>query len=224
MFFKTTLFAFLLVFFSTLKAFGQWLPVDSGTPRVTLRPRPTPLGQWSPVDSGTTSNLNGAFLLDSGTGFIVGDTGTILKTTDAGATWVPLTSGTTTTLHNVYCFDPGDAVAVGDQGLILRTTDGGAVWETVASGVTDNLLAVSFNGAGGLCGGDSQTILFSTDSAASWCIAQSGLFGGGFPGAHMLNSTTGFPGRTELNPSTFACLHHVLGLLCRMVYYCLLFR
>ena len=29
-------------------------------------------GQWSPVDSGTTSNLNGAILLDSGTGFVRG--------------------------------------------------------------------------------------------------------------------------------------------------------
>jgi photosystem II stability/assembly factor-like uncharacterized protein len=48
-------------------------------------------GQWNPVSSGTTSNLNGAVLLDSGTGFVVGDTGTILKSADAGATWAPLT-------------------------------------------------------------------------------------------------------------------------------------
>jgi photosystem II stability/assembly factor-like uncharacterized protein len=161
-------------------------------PRPTPHPRPTPVGQWSPVDSGTTSNLNGAFLLDSGTGFIVGDTGTILKTTDAGATWASLISGTTMTLHDVYCFDPNDAVAVGDQGLILRTTDGGAVWESVASGVTDNLTSVSFSGTNGICGGDSQTILFSCDSGASWLIIQNDLFGGGFPGAQMLNPTNFF--------------------------------
>src|SRR6266566_4549973 len=93
--------AFFLVFFSSLSAFGQWFPVSSGT----------------------TNNLNGAYLLGSGTGFVVGDAGTILKTTDAGATWAPLTSGTTTTLHGVYFFDPNEGVAVGDQGLILRTTD-----------------------------------------------------------------------------------------------------
>src|SRR6266480_89266 len=77
-------------------------------------------GQWSPVSSGTANNLNGAHLLDSGTGFVVGDTGTILKTTDAGATWAPLTSGTTTTVHGVYIFSADEGVAVGDQGLILR--------------------------------------------------------------------------------------------------------
>jgi photosystem II stability/assembly factor-like uncharacterized protein len=149
-------------------------------------------GQWNPVDSGTTNNLNAAHLLDSGTGFAVGDAGTILKTTDAGATWSPLTSGTASTLHGVYFFDPDEGVGVGDGGLILRTTDGGAVWQSVASGVTDGLRSVSFSGTNGICGGDSQTILYSTDSGASWQIGQSGFFGPPFFGAQMLNSTTGF--------------------------------
>ena len=149
-------------------------------------------GQWSPVDSGTTSNLNGAVLLDSGTGFVVGDTGTILKSTDAGATWTPLTSGTSNTLHGVYFLDPDEGVSVGDSGTILRTTDGGATWQSIASGVKDSLRSVSFNGPNGICGGDSQDILYSTDSGASWQISQSGLLGGGFLGAQMLSPTVGF--------------------------------
>jgi photosystem II stability/assembly factor-like uncharacterized protein len=153
---------------------------------------PKLFGQWSPVDSGTTSNLNGAVLLDSGTGFVVGDTGTILESTDAGATWTPLTSGTSNTLHGVYFLDPNDGVAVGDSGTILRTTDGGAAWQSVTSGVGDSLRSVSFNGTNGICGGDSQDILYSTDSGASWQISQSGFFGGGFPGAQMLSAAIGF--------------------------------
>ncbi len=162
--------AFLLVLFSSLTVFGQ----------------------WSPVDSGTTNNLNSASLLDSGVGFVVGDTGTILKSTDTGATWAPLTSGTSATLHGIYFLDPNEGVAVGDSGTILRTTDGGAAWESVISGVVDTLRSVSFNGVNGICGGDSQDILYSTDSGASWQIGQSGFFGGGFPGAQMLSATTGF--------------------------------
>lgn len=73
------------------------------------------LGQWYPVSSGTTNTLNGSYLLGSGTGFVVGEAGTILKTTDLGATWSALTSGTTTTLHGVYLFDPDQGVAVGEQ-------------------------------------------------------------------------------------------------------------
>ena len=149
-------------------------------------------GQWSAANSGTTNNLNGAYLLDSGIAFVVGDAGTILKSTDAGATWAPLLSGTTNILHAVYFFDGNQGVAVGDQGLILRTTDGGAMWQSVASGVEDALRSVFFNGANGISGGDSQTILYSTDSGASWQISQSGFFGGGFPGAHMLSPSIGF--------------------------------
>ena len=167
---KITQLTFVIVFYSSFSLFGQ----------------------WSPVDSGTTNNLNGAYLLDSGVGFAVGDAGTILKTTDAGMAWSPLTSGTTNALHDLYFLDDTLGVAVGEQGLILRTTDGGAVWQGVASGVTDALRSVSFSGTNGISGGDSQTILYSTDSGASWQTSQSGFFGGGFPGAQMLTATVGF--------------------------------
>ena len=46
----------------------------------------TVFGQWSAATPGTTNNLNGVYLLDSGIAFVVGDAGTILKSTDAGAT------------------------------------------------------------------------------------------------------------------------------------------
>jgi photosystem II stability/assembly factor-like uncharacterized protein len=62
----------------------------------------------------------------------------------------------------------------------------------VESGVEDALRSVFFNGANGISGGDSQTTLYSTGSGASWQISQSGFFGGGFPGAHMLSPTIGF--------------------------------
>jgi photosystem II stability/assembly factor-like uncharacterized protein len=154
----------------------------------------TVFGQWSAANSGTTNNLNGGYLLDSGVGFVVGDAGTILKTTDAGMTWSPLTSGTTNALYDVYFFDATQGVAVGEQGLILRTTDGGGGWQDVTSGVKDALRSVSFSGVNGICGGDSQDILFSTDAGASWQIGQSGFFGGGFPGAQMLSATLAFVG------------------------------
>lgn len=168
---KTKLFAAaVLLFLANLSGFAQWLPANSGT----------------------TKNLNGIRLFDSGVGFVVGDAGTILKTTDAGATWAPLTSGTTQSLRDLYFFSDNEGVAVGDNGLILRTTDGGANWTTITSGVRDSLHAVSFSGANGVCGGTSQDILYSTDSGATWHVSQKGQFGGGFFGAQMLSPTLGF--------------------------------
>src|SRR5215472_17766235 len=99
-------------------------------------------GQWSSATSGTINNLSRGHLLDLGVGFVVGDAGTIVKTTDAGMTWSLLTSGTTHALYDVYFFDATQGVAVGEQGLILRTTDGGAGWQGVTSGVTDSLRSV----------------------------------------------------------------------------------
>jgi photosystem II stability/assembly factor-like uncharacterized protein len=58
--------------------------------------------------------------------------------------------------------------------------------------VSDALRSVSFNGINGICGGDSQTILYSTDSGASWQISQGDFFGGGFLGAQMVSAMNGF--------------------------------
>ncbi len=150
-------------------------------------------GQWSPVDSGTTSNLNGAILLDSGTGFVVGDTGTILKSTDAGAAWTPLTSGTSTTLHGVYFLDPNEGVAVGDAGTILRTTDGGAAWQSVVQIGQSGFFGGGFLGAqmlsattGFVAGQNSifqPLVGTTTDGGASWTF-QNFYFDGNEGGAN----------------------------------------
>ena len=51
--------------------------------------------------------------------------GTILRTTDGGATWVSQASGTTNLLRGVSFTDEHTGTVVGDWGTILRTTDGG---------------------------------------------------------------------------------------------------
>jgi len=101
--------------------------------------------------------LNGAYLLDSGVGVVVGDAGTIVKTTNAGMTWSPLPSGTTNALYDVYFFDGTQGVAVGEQGLIRRTTDGWSWLANRCSGVKDGLRSVSFSGVKRNRGGDSET-------------------------------------------------------------------
>ena len=148
--------------------------------------------QWTVVPSGTTDSLRGVFLLDSGVGYVVGDGGTILKSTDSGTSWNALTSGTTRALFDLYFFNDTEGLAVGDNGLILRTTDGGVTWPPVTSGVRDSLRSISFSGVSGICGGLSQDIIYSGDSGATWRVSQKGFFGGGFFGAHMLNSSVGF--------------------------------
>jgi photosystem II stability/assembly factor-like uncharacterized protein len=74
----------------------------------------------------------------------VGQQGTILATTDGGATWQKRDSGVSTTLYGVHSADPTHGWAVGQQGTILATTDGGATWKKRDSGVSTILFGVHF--------------------------------------------------------------------------------
>ena len=58
-------------------------------------------------------------------GIVVGGGGTILTTTDGGATWTARPSGTTVTLIAVSFPDLMHGTAVGSSGTILTTADAG---------------------------------------------------------------------------------------------------
>jgi photosystem II stability/assembly factor-like uncharacterized protein len=148
--------------------------------------------QWMQINSGTTNSLQSVHFADNNNGYVVGEAGLILKSTDGGLTWQNVSAPGSTTYYDVFVFNQNEAVVVGGGGMIVRTTNGGTNWNTVPSGVTDELFSVSFLGSNGICGGSSQTILYSTNSGASWNTAQSGFFGGGFWGAVMLDTQTGF--------------------------------
>ena len=74
----------------------------------------------------TTYALEGVSFADANTGTAVGSHGTILRTTDGGASWVSQRSGTTYVLKGVSFTDVDTGTAVGINGTILRTTDGGS--------------------------------------------------------------------------------------------------
>lgn len=152
---------------------------------------------WNALNSGGSNDLFAVGFINVDTGYVVGASQTVLRTTNAGVTWQNVSpAGITADLNDVYPFSEptGRVVVVGDGGVILLTTDGGIQWTPISSGVSDNLLSVSFMSGAGLCGGSSQTILSSTDSGNSWNVEQSGFFGGGFWGTCMLSPQIGMVG------------------------------
>src|SRR2546426_10283472 len=85
--------------------------------------------QWhwqNPLPQG--NNLRGASFVDANTGTVVGEYGTIVRTTDGGNSWTIQASGTTENLWAVSFKDSNKGTAVGEGGTILGTTDGGANW------------------------------------------------------------------------------------------------
>ncbi len=120
---------------------------------------------WTSVASGTTQNLN-SVALDTDISIIVGDNGTILRSTNKGNNWSAINSGFTNKLNSIY-FLPGSILKcwiTGDNGLILKSTNAGLNWVQITSGTTANLKSfVPFN----VCGSNG-TVLNSPDSGNTW--------------------------------------------------------
>src|SRR5215211_4895648 len=139
--------------------------------------------QWrwqNPLPQG--NNLRGVSVVNANTSTLVGDYGTIVRTTDGGNNWTIQSSGTTQTLWAVSFTDSSNGTAVGEGGTILRTTDGGNTWGSHASGTTLQLRGVSFTDpTNGTSVGEGGTILRTTDGGNSWLPQSSGtlnnLFG-----------------------------------------------
>ena len=98
----------------------------------------------------------------SGTvGIVVGDSGLILRTTNAAVNWAAITSGTTQTLNAVSFPSTNVGYAVGDAGTILKTTTGTA-WSSQTSGTTQKLNGTHFSGtSAGYAVGNAGTIKIS---------------------------------------------------------------
>src|SRR2546423_46327 len=101
--------------------------------------------EWSwqnPLPQGNT--LEAVKFIDANTGIAVGEKGTILRTTDGGATWIFHSIGTSVSLQGVSFTGASTGTVVGSGGAIFRTTDGGATWISQTSGTTNYIYGVSF--------------------------------------------------------------------------------
>ncbi len=93
---------------------------------------------WKEQDSGFfRTSLRGVSFADDLSGWVVGEFGLILHTSDAGQTWKQQKSGVWLTL-NAVCFPSLDfGCAVGEFGTILTTVDRGKTWRLTQIGQGD---------------------------------------------------------------------------------------
>lgn len=129
---------------------------------------------WVYQVSGTTQHLNDVHMINSQSGWICGDAGTLLKTTNGGQNWIQV-NATANDLNAIVFTDANTGVAVGDNGTIIRTTNGGTNWSAVTSGTTEQFRKVS-KGSGGFvfASGDNGLVAVSNDNGASWQLKNSG--------------------------------------------------
>jgi hypothetical protein len=116
--------------------------------------------------------------------WVVGEHGTILRSTDQGQTWIPRSFGDTT-LRGVLRVG-AETWAIGDDGVILRSVDDGATWTAQNSGTKLRLWNAWARSADDIfvVGGDthvfaddppkSGVVLRSTDHGNTWTLLPSG--------------------------------------------------
>jgi len=151
------------------------------------------VAQWEPMISGTTNNLHSVYFTDVNTGYAVGDSGIILKTTNGGIGWIQQNSGITDNLYSVFFTSLNTGYAVGGSvqqfGFILKTINGGANWslvhtsDTIIGGIECAFNSVYFTdiNTGYVVGGYSDAfglhplICKTTDGGINWTSQSSGL-------------------------------------------------
>ena len=116
----------------------------------------------SSSSSSSSSNTSG-----SGVFVAVGQSGTIIRSTDNGTTWDNATSPTKKSLSGIisgnYIFVVG-----GDDGIIVRSADNGSTFDNVTSSTTNYLYGVVFGNNTFVAVGDNGTIVKSTDNGSSF--------------------------------------------------------
>ncbi len=136
---------------------------------------------WSGLDAGPRLSANWIDAPSSLVAVAVGQTGLIMRTTDAGLSWTKQASpDSTVSCYGVKFADASHGWAVGDHGSIFRTVDG-ASWSSQSSPTSAALLGITFASAseGWIAAGDFGTfgglILHSSDGGGSWTVQNPSL-------------------------------------------------
>ncbi len=110
-----------------------------------------------------------------GRAWAVGESGTIMRSTDGGANWKQQDSGCDLWLYGVSAGSAARVWAVGEGGVILTTSDGGSAWTRHPAGATRTLYGVDAVGATTAWAvGDGGVIMKTADGGTTWTPQASG--------------------------------------------------
>jgi photosystem II stability/assembly factor-like uncharacterized protein len=114
-------------------------------------------------------NLFSACFLNEHEGWIVGELGRVLKTTDGTGTLQQLDVGTKSAFTSIACFPDKTLFVVGPRGSARRSRNGGETWDVLDTGTKRNLLSVAFATPDlGIAVGDFGTIVRTEDGGNTW--------------------------------------------------------
>ena len=143
---------------------------------------PTPFGY----------SLQDVHFPDANTGYVVGEKGIILKTTDAGTSWSVIPSGTLRLLRHVWFTDAETGYITADEGFLMKTSDGGESWQELQSGTTETFNDIYFvNDNTGFIAGMQGQLLRTTDAGETWMRAFISIYSDVYS-VHFVDDNTGY--------------------------------
>ena len=123
----------------------------------------------------TSNTLLAVKFLTPQKGWVAGELGTILYTSDGGSTWEPQNSGTQKKIKCLFFVNELQGWAVGgesqttEKGVILATKDGGKKWAIQDGDFNSPLNSVFFiNNKEGWIVGDEGVVLHTVDGGMKW--------------------------------------------------------
>ncbi len=190
-------------------SYPWYVPVDVVSPNVLVRVSDALHGEISDVSNavfaiarpwetktiGNKRHLNDVCFINTTTGWIVGNNGTVLHTSDGGVTWSEQTEGIPPSqphLNGVSFINALSGWIAGDGGKILYSTDGGLHWTQQTSVTTNQLNDIYFaDQLNGWTVGNGGVILATTDGGNHW-FAQSGPTIEHLTGITFIDGATGW--------------------------------
>ncbi|HEY6907431.1 MAG TPA: YCF48-related protein [Ignavibacteriaceae bacterium] len=132
--------------------------------------------QWfwqNPLPQGNT--ISKIEFIDSSTGWMAGDFGKILKTTNGSEDWKFQFSSTEKFIYDLSFVDENEGWGCCQSGVIIHTSDGGETWETQDSGRADFLFSIKFiNRNEGWSVGYRNFVFHTKDRGQHWSIENLG--------------------------------------------------
>jgi photosystem II stability/assembly factor-like uncharacterized protein len=153
---------------------------------------------WETKYTGSTGTRLNAVNFPSGqasVGYVVGNSGIFLRTSDNGETWMSISTGRSEHLLSVFFTDMNTGFVVGTSGLIMRTTTGGYNWDIQSSGTTENIRSIFFTDAntGHAVGGTfNRVILRTTNGGTTWTAPSFPSGGGKLNAVHFPTASVGY--------------------------------
>lgn len=122
----------------------------------------------------TGNPVNALAMLDAGTGWAVGERGTLLKTVDGGASWTGVPGPSTAALSDVAFADAQHGWALASDGSIWQTTNGGTRWTAVlldidkGDGMAVNGGSLRVISASRALAGNAASMVATEDGGLTW--------------------------------------------------------